>query len=104
MSRAKSLQQRRQMLMLECSLQRSTLSAQSRLLGISSGWLNTGSGLIDKLKNLPGWVSLVLGAAVIFIPGRAAKFARTGLMLWQFWRNLKGTSGTGAGTHSGGSV
>jgi hypothetical protein len=89
MSRAKSLQQRRQMLMAECALQRTTLTAQTRQLGLNTGWIKSGDNLLGRLKNMPAWVSVILAAAVIFIPGRAARLARSGLMLWQFWRNLK---------------
>jgi hypothetical protein len=89
MSRSKSLQLRRHMLVVECALQRSTLTAQTRQLGLSTGWIKSGDGLLDRLKNLPSWVSVAIAAAVIFIPGRAARLARSGLMLWQFWRNIK---------------
>ena len=93
MSSAGRLMQRRTMLVAECALQRSTLAAQSRQLGASfkfdTSWLKTGEGLLERLRNLPSWVSVALAAAVVFMPGRFAKLARSGLMLWQFWRNLK---------------
>ncbi len=89
MSHVKRLAQRRAMLVVECTLQRNILVAQSRQLGLLTGWIGSGNGLIAKLKQLPAWAHVAMAALVIFIPGRVAGLARSGLMLWQFWRNLK---------------
>lgn len=96
MNRMQSLQQRRRMLVAECALQRSLLTAQTRQFGLDTGWLKSGHRLLERLKNIPGWVSIALTAAVIFVPGRAARFARSGLMLWQFLRNFKSSENTRA--------
>ena len=93
MSRTRSLAQRRAMLIAECSMQRTVLTAQSRQLGVSTGWIKTGESILERLRNLPVWVGVGLAALVIFIPGRFATVARSGLMLWQFWRNLKSDDG-----------
>lgn len=89
MSRKQRLAQRRAMLVIECSLQRSMLVAQGRQLGLNTGWIKSGDGVLDRLKNMPGWASLLLAAVVAVAPGKIASLARTGLTLWQLWRNLK---------------
>jgi len=92
MSQSKRLAQRRALLVVECTLQRNILVAQSRQLGLLTGWIGSGNGLFAKLKQLPTWAHVAMAAVVIFIPGRIASLARSGLMLWQFWRNLKAAS------------
>jgi hypothetical protein len=89
MNRAQRLAQRRAMLVAECELQRATLVAQGRQLGVNSGWMKSGEGLFERLQHIPSWASVLLAAVVVLMPGRFARLARSGLMLWQFWRNLK---------------
>ena len=96
MSRAQKLARRRAMLVAECSMQRTMLVAQSRQLGISTGLINTGDGMLQRLKKLPGWVGIAVAVLAICIPGRFATVARGGLMLWQLWRNVKSGAKTGA--------
>jgi hypothetical protein len=94
MNRAERLMQRRTMLVAECALQRSTLIAQGRQLGINTGWMKSGAGMFERFQHLPSWASVLLAAAVAIMPGRVAGLARSGLMLWQFWRNLKSATDT----------
>jgi|GEM_PF-6686113 len=94
MSRAKLLAQRRTLLVTECALQRITLHGQTHSLGLVTGWLQTSRNLIGRLKNLPGWVSALLVAAVIFAPGRAVSLAKNGVLLLQLWRSFSSKSGT----------
>jgi len=89
MSRTQQLMQRRAMLVTECTLQRSILIAQGRQLGLSTGLIRSGDGLLERFKRLPTWVSISLAAGVMFAPGRVTKLARTGLMAWQIWNNFK---------------
>ena len=88
MSRAKRLAQRRALLVLECTLQRTTLIAQSRALGQATGWIKSSDGLIKRLKNMPGWASAALAGLLVIMPGRAISVARNGLMIWQLWRSI----------------
>ncbi|MET3107707.1 hypothetical protein AAKU67_002118 [Oxalobacteraceae bacterium GrIS 2.11] len=89
MSRTQQLRQRRAMLVTECTLQRSILLAQGRQLGLSTGLISSGDGLLERFKRLPTWVSILLAAGIMFMPGRVTKVARTGLMAWQIWNNFK---------------
>ena len=89
MNRAQRLMQRRAMLVAECALQRTVLVAQSRLLGVNTGWMKSGEGWLERLQNIPSWASVLLAGAVALLPGRVARLTRSGLMLWQIWRNLK---------------
>ena len=88
MSRARYLAQRRAMLVAECALQRTTLVAQSHALGRATGWIKNSDNLIQRLKNMPGWVSAVLAGLLVLVPGRAVSLARNGLMVWQLWRTI----------------
>ena len=89
MTRKQRLAQRRAMLVIECSIQRTMLAAQGRQLGLNTGWIKSGDGLLSRLKSLPGWASLLLSVVVAVVPGKMASLARSGLMLWQLWRNLQ---------------
>ncbi|PRC91547.1 YqjK family protein [Solimicrobium silvestre] len=89
MSRTKQLAMRRSILVAECALQRTTLAAQSHALGRITGWISASNGLVERLKNMPGWVSALLAGMLVLMPGRAVSLARNGLMIWQIWRNLK---------------
>ena len=92
MSRAKQLSQRRSMLMAECAMQRSMLIAQGREFAENTGLIQSGEGIAARFKSLPGWASVLLAVGVILMPGRVARLTRSGLMLWQLWRNLKAST------------
>lgn len=87
MSRVKLLAQRRTLLTTECALQRIMLVGQVESLGGVSGWIMTSRNLVAHLKNLPGWVSALLIGVAIFAPKRVLPLAKSGLMLWQLWRD-----------------
>jgi len=89
MSRKQRLAQRRAMLVAECNLQRTMLQMQGRQLGLNTGWIRSGDGLLARLKSIPAWASLLMAVVVVVVPGKVASFARSGLMLWQMWRSLK---------------
>jgi len=89
MSRKQRLAQRRAMLIAECGMQRTMLQMQSRQLGLNTGWIKSGDGLLAKLKSIPAWAGLLMAAVVIIVPGKVTSIARSGLMLWQLWRSLK---------------
>jgi hypothetical protein len=91
-SRTKILAQRRAMLTTECALQRITLLGQTQSLGYVGEWITTSRHLVDRLKNLPGWVSALLVGLVIFIPKSAVPLAKNGLLLWQIWRAISSKS------------
>ena len=91
MSRATHLARRRAMLIAECQIQRAILRTQGRRFTGDQGWLTSGASLLERLRNLPGWINILLGAAVILIPGRATRLARSGLMLWQLLQSMKST-------------
>ncbi len=91
MSSAKQLSQRRSMLIAECAMQRSVLIMQGREFGISTGLIPSGEGVGSRVKKLPGWATALLAVGVILMPGRVPKLVRSGLMLWQLWRNIKAT-------------
>jgi hypothetical protein len=88
MSRAQRLAQRRAMLVAECTLQRTTLVAQSHVLGRATGWIKNSDNLIQRLKKMPGWASALLAGLLVLVPGRAVSLARNGLMVWQLWRTI----------------
>ena len=75
MSPAKLLAQRRAFLVAESNLQRGTLRAQARSLGMISS--DQGNG-----------AAALLASVLAMIPGRAVTLLRTGLTLWQLWRSL----------------
>ena len=89
MSRAAQLAKRRAMLLAECTVQRAMLRTQGRLLGSGGGWLKSGVTLLERIKHMPGWVHLLVAGAVVLIPGRATRLARSALMLWQFMQSIK---------------
>ena len=89
MSRAAQLAKRRTMLIAECKIQRAMLRTQGPLFGGEISWLTSGATLVERIKQMPGWVNLLAAAAVILIPGRATRLARSALMLWQFMQSMK---------------
>lgn len=89
MSRATQLARRRTMLIAECQIQRAMLRTQGRVFGGDHGWFTSGASLLERIRDLPGWANMLLAAAVILIPGRATRLARSGLMLWQFLQSMK---------------
>ena len=89
MNSKQRLEQRRNMLMIECALQRALLVAQARQLGLSTGLINSGEGLLGRFKQIPGWAGLLVSVIMIFVPGKAATLARYGLMLMQLIKSLR---------------
>ncbi len=89
MNSKQRLEQRRTMLMTECALQRTLLVAQARQLGLSTGLIKSGEGLLDRFKQIPGWAGLLASIIMIFVPGKAAALARNGLMLLQLLKSLR---------------
>ena len=89
MSRRKRLAQQRALLLAECALQRTTLVAQSRQLGLSTGLIKSDEGFLGRFKQIPGWAGLLTGAIMLFVPGRLATLARTGLILLQLLQMRK---------------
>jgi hypothetical protein len=89
MNSKQRLEQRRALLMTECSLQRTLLVAQARQLGLSTGLIKSGEGLLDRFKQIPGWAGLLVSVIMIFVPGKAAALARNGLMLMQILKSLR---------------
>lgn len=89
MNRAAQLAKRRTMLIAECKIQRAMLRTQNPLFGGGVNWFKSGGTLVERIKNMPGWANLLIAGAVILIPGRATKLARSALMLWQFMQSMK---------------
>ena len=89
MNSKQRLEQRRAMLLTECALQRTLLAVQARQLGLSTGLIQSGEGLLGRFKHIPGWVGLLVSLIIIFVPGKVASLARNALMLMQLLKSLR---------------
>ncbi|MCD6025623.1 MAG: hypothetical protein K0R08_142 [Solimicrobium sp.] len=88
MNRSKLLAQKRTLLIAECALQRITLVGQIKSLGHIASWTQASGSLINRLKDLPKWLSMPLVGLMLFTPRHTISLARTGLMLWRLLRSF----------------
>ncbi|NEX61439.1 YqjK family protein [Noviherbaspirillum galbum] len=86
--RALYLARKRQMLLVECAMQREDLLQQAVPLAYTLQAAETGVRIVDRVRRHPGWIAAAVAGLAIIRPKRlsaALRLGTTGLRAWRQW-------------------